>query len=121
MSPAAAEIARIEHELDILRSRYANFERSARITKWLFIGLALIITSLWVVCLVYDPLAAALVAGIAFVLGGAIYLTRGDPEYRWIDVVSLGRLGARISEAEAIERMIVERETRLAEIGRRQV
>jgi hypothetical protein len=116
MNRAADEIARIEHELQILRSRYANFERSAKITNWLFIGVAVMIAFLWVVCVVYDPLAAALVAAIAFVFGGAIYLTHGDPEYRSIDVISLETLGARISEAEAIERMIAEREARLAEI-----
>jgi hypothetical protein len=119
MGPAADEITKIEHELDILRSRYAIFQRWARITKWFFIGVATIISCVGVgYGIVYDSLVAAIVSVVVVVLGGAVYLTRGDRDYRWIDMISPGPgpLGTRTSEAAAIERMITEREARLVEI-----
>ncbi len=130
MSSAPDEITRIEHELDILRSRYATFQRWAKITKWYVIGLAVtILLGLLALVgsgLVYDPLAAVVISGIFLLIGGGLYLTR-DKEHRWIDAVSIppgwpwGRMfniGPK-SEAEAIETMITERERRLAEIKAR--
>jgi hypothetical protein len=129
MSPAADEIARIEHELDILRSRYAIFRRWARITKWYFIALAVIVPSFVVTYAPFDdPLAVVIVAGIVIVIGAGLYLAR-DRDYRWIDAVSpppgwprgngFGPWSGPKSEAEAIETMIAEREARLAEIKNR--
>jgi hypothetical protein len=132
MSPAADEIARIEHELDILRSRYAIFERWAKIMKWFSISLAVVVTAAIVgYGIVRDPLVAAVMALVVVVIGGAIYLIRDSSAYRWIyltrassadrwiDSVSPSpgwRCGGPKSEAAAIETMIAEREARLADI-----
>jgi hypothetical protein len=128
-SPAADEIAKIEHELDILRSRYAIFERTAKIAKWCFIVVTVAILLAFVCYGIHDPLAAAIVGTIFVVIGGGVYLTRhSTPHHRWIDVASpppgwpWGRvfnIGPK-SEAEAIEIMIAERERRLIEIKARQ-
>jgi hypothetical protein len=131
MSPAPDEVARIEHELDILRSRYAIFQRWARVTKWFFIVVAAIVPPIIAIFVsdgvVRDPLAAAVVAAIVLVIGGGLYLTR-NRNYRWIDVVSIppgwpwGRvfnIGPK-SEAAAIETMIAEREARLVDVRKRQ-
>jgi hypothetical protein len=125
MSPAADEIAKIERELDILRWRYAIFQRWAKITKWLFIGVAVTISlALAGYGVLYDALVAVIVSVIVVVIGGGFYLTRNDTEPRWIDVVSplpgwpwgrLFNIGPK-SEATAIETMIAEREARLAAI-----
>ena len=122
------EIARIEHELDILRSRYAIFQRWARITKWYVIGLAVIVPSFVVTYAPFDdPLAVVIVAGIVVVIGAGLYLAR-DRNWRWIDAVSpppgwphgngfgIGPWSGPKSEAVAIETMIADREARLAEI-----
>jgi hypothetical protein len=131
MSPAADEIAKIEHELDILRSRYAIFQRWAKITKWFFIGLAVTISLAFVgYGVLHDALVAVIVSVIVVLIGGGFYLTRNDTEPRWIDMVSpppgwprwhdgpwgrIFNIGPK-SEAAAIETMIAEREARLAEI-----
>jgi predicted membrane chloride channel (bestrophin family) len=126
MSPAAAEIAKIEHELDILRSRYAIFQRWAKIMKWFFIGLAVTISLAFVgYGTLHDALVAVIVSVIIVVIVAGLYLTRNDTAYhRWIDVVSpapgwpwgrIFNIGPK-SEAAAIETMIAEREARLADI-----
>jgi hypothetical protein len=116
MNRAADETAKIEHELDILRSRYAIFQRSARIMKWYIIALAVIAASAGVgYSLAYDPLVAAIIVVVVAVVGVAFYLTRGQAP-RLIDFTSPGPDYARISEAAAIETMIAEREARLADI-----
>ena len=120
MSPAADEIAKIEHELDILRSRYAIFQRWARIMKWFFISLAVAVTAAIVSYgIVRDPLVAIVMTVVAVVIAGGAYVTRGDRNRRWIDVASPGPDYGRQSEATAIETMIADREKRLAEIKAR--
>jgi uncharacterized membrane protein len=119
MDRAADETAKIEHELEILRSRYGIMVRWARIMKWYVIGLAVVLTSVGVgYGLVYDPLVAAIIAVVVTVLGVAFYLTR-DRNWRWIDCASPRAEYAKISEAAAIETMIAEREARLADIRKK--
>jgi hypothetical protein len=121
MSPAPDEIARIEHELDILRSRYAIFQRWAKIAKWFFIGLAMtLLLALVGYGTVYDPLAAVIVSMIFLMIGGGLYLTGNvTGRDRWIDIAAPGPAYGRQSEATAIETMIADREKRLAEIKAR--
>jgi hypothetical protein len=86
MSPAAAEIAKIEHELDILRSRYAIFQRWAKIMKWFFIGLAVTISLAFVgYGTLHDALVAVIVSVIIVVIVAGLYLTRNDTAYHPLD------------------------------------
>jgi hypothetical protein len=129
MNRAADETAKIEHELDILRSRYAIFVRWARITKWYAMAAAVFATCLALTYApLHDPLAVFVVAAMVIVFVAGLYLVR-DRNWRWIDAVSPApgwphapgfwpRRGVE-SEAIAIEAMIAEREKRLAEIKAR--
>ena len=129
MTTNAAEIAKIEHELDILRSRYAIFAYWATVVKWVFMAAAVIVVALILILGVFrDPLLAGFMAFVIAAIVGTIYLgMRG--KLRWIDVVSpapwprgFGWGGASIfergprSEAVVVEDMIADREARLAEL-----
>jgi hypothetical protein len=124
MNRAADETAKIEHELEILRSRYAIFRRWARITKWYVIVVAVIVTCFAVAYAPFhDPLAVVVVAAMVILYVGGLYLAR-NRDYRWIDAVSpppgwphgnMFGIGPK-SEAAAIETMIADREARLADI-----
>jgi hypothetical protein len=127
MTDNAAEIAKIEHELEILRTRYATFERWAKVVKSFVIGIAAIVSVTTIgYGVIYDPLVAALVILVVAVIAGAFYLTGDYRAIRWIDVVSpppgwpreIGWFPHRgpASEAIAIESMIAIREARLAEL-----
>jgi hypothetical protein len=123
MTPASDEIAKIEHELEILRSRYSIFERWAKITRWYVIGAAVIASSALVgYAFFHDPLVGAFAAVIVMIIGGLLCLAR-DNDIRWIDVVSwwpwgrIYNIGPK-SEAVAIETMIAEREARLIAVSR---
>jgi hypothetical protein len=126
MNRAADETAKIEHELEILRSRYAIMVRWAMITKWYAIAAAVFATCLALTYAPFhDPLAVFMVAAIVMVFVAGLYLVR-DRNYRWIDAVSpppgwphapgFGPWRGPRSEAMAIETMIAEREARLADI-----
>ena len=122
MGPAADEIAKIEHELDILRSRYVIFQRWARIMKWFSITLAVVVTAAIVSYgIVRDPLVAVVMTVVVVVIAGGAYLMPGSA-YRWIDLASPSpgwRCGGPKSEAVAVEAMIADREKRLAELKAR--
>jgi hypothetical protein len=133
MSPAPDEVARIEHELDILRSRYAIFQRWARITKWYCIGIAVTVPAalIWYAMryvVAFDPFIAGFMIIATLLVCAGLYLAR-DRNWRWIDAVSpppgwprapgFGPWKGPQSEAIAIEAMIAEREARLAALKRR--
>ena len=119
MTDNAAEIAKIEHELEILRSRYAIFAYWAKVVKWVCIGAAVVIPTLLILAAVTkDPIMALL---IAFAVGLPVLVTclfAAFSRFRWIDLVSPAPWGGLWykSEAMAIEAMIAEREARLAQL-----
>ena len=89
MADNAAEIAKIEHELEILRSRYAIFERWAKVAKWFVIGVAVIVSATIIgYGLIHDLLVAMLMTLVVVVIAAAFYLTGDYRALRWIDVVS---------------------------------
>jgi hypothetical protein len=101
MNDDRSEAAQIERELEILRSRYALMERSAKVAKIgnmpaLFMSLAILV-----------------IAALSVLL---------YPNARWIDIVTpepfaAGRFSHRTSEAEIVETQIADREQRLAQIN----
>ncbi len=116
----AAEIAKIEHELEILRSRYAIFSYWAVVVKWFCIVAAVIIVALLVLMAVTrDPVMALLLTFVVVLFPLAFCLSLKD--LRWIDVISpgppwgRGSLG-RQSEARIVEEMVAEREARLKQL-----
>ena|SRR5688572_19134000 len=89
MSDNAAEIAKIEHELEILRTRYATFERWAKVAKWLLIGITVIVSATIIgYGLIYDLLVAALMIFVITVVAAAFYFTGDYRTLRWIDWIS---------------------------------
>jgi hypothetical protein len=127
MTDNAAEIAKIEHELEILRTRYATFERWAKVAKWFVIGVAVIVSATIIgYGLIHDLLVAVLMIFVIVVIAAAFYLTGDYRNLRWIDGIShppgwpreIGWFPYRgpASEAIAIESMIAGREARLAEL-----
>jgi cytochrome bd-type quinol oxidase subunit 2 len=134
-----AEIARIRHELDILRARYATYERWGRVLRiffmiWtpLFFALA---AALIVKAFMADPFMGGFFAVLAVVACLLLWLTRGPNSSlpflrgRWVDAASSMGAGislypgvasvrlTRRSDAREIEDQIAERERRLAELG----
>jgi hypothetical protein len=109
-----AEIARIEHELSILRERYANFEGSARWVDWFMSGASIVVAGFGGIVL-----AAGHSWGLPFLLLGLlIWAGRYYAEKNGLtmDTVSHAFRGSVRSEAEAVVQMIAEREQRLTEL-----
>jgi hypothetical protein len=140
-----AEIAQLRHELDILRSRLALYERWGRIVRifimiWTPLFATVIIFGL-VKVFQFDVLMGGFFVALAAVIGLAAWLIRGWGRPRpskgrswWTDIVAppmgprsfaagipaftfygLGR--RRRNDAEIIEDQIAEREHRLKELG----
>ena len=133
-----AEIARIKHELDILRARHALYAKWGRILKLVIMPLiAAAFVAVAVMIFTYDALYAifficTMCAVVALIL---LYLRDGRFGYAgrrfgWIDLASppirftnrYADLGSflvrrRPSDAQMIEEQIAERELRLAELG----
>jgi hypothetical protein len=137
-----AEIAQLTHELDILRTRLALYERWGRIVKiffmiWTPLFAAVVIFGL-VKVFQFDVFMGGFFVALAIVIGLAAWLMRGWGRPRrakghslWTDIVAppmgprsfaagippfygLGR--RRRSDAEIIEDQIAEREHRLKEL-----
>ena len=113
------ERLRIEHDLAILRSRYALMQKWAIITKWFVIACCPVLAAIVVYALIAaEPLEAALVVFLVSILVTIMIVLR---HVRWIDAISGPPRGFSaspgISEARAIESMIAEREQRLRELG----
>jgi hypothetical protein len=137
-----AEIERLRHELDILRTRLALYERWGRVVRVVFLIWAPLVGALVVLGLVklvrYDPYMGGFFVALTLIIGAIFWLSR-DPAAAhrragrsfWTDVVApppwphgfapgippFYGWGRRSSDAELIERQIAEREQRLAELG----
>ena len=116
---ASDERLKIEHDLAILRSRYALMQKWAVITKWFFIGCCPVLAAIVVYALIAgDTVSAALTVFLVLILAMAVIAL---PPIRWIDAISGSPHGfagtLAVSEARAIESMIAEREQRLRELG----
>jgi hypothetical protein len=119
MSDVNDEVAQIEHELEVLRSRYALMERSARITKFAFIVFLAIMAALAIFAIAVGNAPAIFLS--LFILVAAALQVLLSPNTRWIDIVTPEPFAARTfarrtSEAEIVESQIAERELRLADI-----
>jgi hypothetical protein len=118
MSPAADEIARIEHELEILRSRYAVFGRGA---EW--VRRTLIVAGFIVACLILWRVLHGDFFGTAMIVvvcATGLLIVVSSRKDRLIDIVSPIRVRpSSLSEAQEIEEMIALREKRLAELKER--
>lgn len=110
--------ARIEHELEILRTRYALMEKWARITQWFFVIACGVLAIVAIVAFMMgDPeiggVCLLAVCGTAFFV---LWFWNGG----WIDMISATPTELRTwgtpSEARAIETMIAEREGRLQDL-----
>ncbi|MEA2992598.1 MAG: hypothetical protein QOD40_1518 [Alphaproteobacteria bacterium] len=128
----ATELAQIEHELEVLRSRYAIMERWGRILKAFFlVFLPLAASGIVIYALMDDVVVGLFIIGIVLAVAAIIWLSRDDTKnpsglpVRWIDMASpngpwnnyfLYRAARFPSEARAIEEMIAARETLLAEL-----
>jgi hypothetical protein len=119
MSDVNDEVAQIEHELGVLRSRYALMERSARITKVAFIVFLVIMAALAIFAIAEWNVPAIFMSLIILVAAALQVLL--FPNTRWIDIVTPEPFAARTfarrtSEAEIVESQIAKRELRLADI-----
>jgi hypothetical protein len=119
MNDVSGEVAQIEHELDILRSRYTLMERSARVTKVAFVAFVTIMAVLAIYGMVLGQAAAIFMSIGVLVIVALLALT--TPGVRWIDIVTPEpfapwTFSRRRSEAQIVESQIAEREQRLAEI-----
>ena len=127
-----AEIAQIKHELEILRARYALYERWGRILRTFFmVGVPLAIFLIAAKLISTDPLMGVFFLGMCAVIGALFWLSGNGP-VRWADVASMrglpismspgiphpyGPRGRTTSDARLIEGQIAEREQRLLELG----
>jgi hypothetical protein len=124
----AHEVAKIEHELELLRESYATMVYWARVLKVFIWSLTIPLA-----CVIAYAMYTDVLAGIVFMMASLavialIWISRDiDTQYRWIDFATprnLGwfgpwpRRGDPISEAQAVEFLITEREQRLAELKR---
>jgi len=115
------EIREIEHELTILKRRYANLDRTARWMRMAFYVLIIVLGELIVAGAVLG--LPAFSVGVALPLIAALLIpwsvALSNPGMRWIDYVggsSLGtwRVGIKQTEAMAVEHMVAEGLERLA-------
>jgi hypothetical protein len=133
-----SEISQLEHELEILRSRYALMERGRRALKIFFVvmlpPLAIVIAGVAVYALVTDIVVGLYIVGITVAAAVLVWIGRDTKEpsaavkrpLRWIDKVSLPGFSdgfhfhQQLSDAQVIEEMIALREKRLGELKRTQ-
>jgi hypothetical protein len=124
-----AEIAEIRRELDILRARYASYERWGNVLKnffkvWLpLFGLMMLITAITV--FKFD-IAYGVFFVVMMVVVGALFWLSGPPSNPnfWIDLASpitspfrQGLFRRSPSDAQLIEEQIAQRVQRLADLG----
>jgi hypothetical protein len=111
MTGGAEEIAKIERELDHLRERYAIFQRYGVWALWVWMALVLAFAGFTLESLIRGNLVGAIVPFIGLVIAAvAAFRHRGQ---RLIDVLSMPGFG---TNAREVERIIAERETRVAEL-----
>ena len=129
-----ADTGEINRDLELLRTRYANYERSAMVMRALVVYIIpLIAFAVAIKLFLFDPLYGAFFVVVSVLFFGAAFWFVGSLGLRWIDFVSQSPRGiynpyfftpdvapdqrAR-SEAELIEWQIADRERRLRELGR---
>jgi hypothetical protein len=126
-----SEISQLEHELEILRSRYALMERSRHALKFF---VAIVIAGLVIYALVMDVVVGLFIAGMSAAVAVLAWIGRDTEKpaatvrrpLRWIDKVSLPsfdhgfHFGQQLSDWQIIEEMIVLREKRLTELKQAQ-
>jgi hypothetical protein len=137
MTESSAEIAQLEHELAILRSRHAIMERSIRVLKVFFAALVPLLAITVAALIIYafiDIVVGLFIVGISAVVAILSWIGRDTESpraalprpLRWSDKVSFPvglSSGAWLSfnprsEVEIIEEMIALREERLTELNR---
>jgi hypothetical protein len=113
MSPAADEIAKIEHELAILRERYTLYQRGAVWVRRTLIVAGIVVAGLILWRLILgDFFGTAL---ITILCGAMLASSIGYRKWRLIDIVSeIRTMPHGRSEAREIEEMIALREKGLA-------
>ena len=124
MDRGTGEIAKIEHELEILRPRYAIFAYWAVVVKWFCTIAAVVVLALLALLATREPVMALFMTFVAVFVVLMVWLSHPHVgRFRWIDLVSPApRLawGSWVrrpaSEAMSIETMVAERETRLAQL-----
>lgn len=131
-----AEIAQINRELEVLRGRYAIYQRIAFMTRGVFMvlmpALAIGVIGVAIMLRQFDAFPGILLVAAALVLPLAIRWLVVSSGLRWIDLVSSQARGIydpyffypdakppgrTPSDAELLERQIADRERRLAESG----
>jgi hypothetical protein len=130
------EIEQIRHELEILRTRHALYEKWGRVLRLFFAIIApitaIVVAIAGIAFRGADPAIAIFVTVPVIVVCAIIYLifSPRDPRRGWIDLASPPRpfaypprtigaflFAARPSDALIIEEQIAAREHRLAELG----
>jgi hypothetical protein len=130
-----AEITQIEHDLEILRARYAGYQGTARILKSIAIGLGLIIAIgalvLAIKIFAFDVLYGVFYTVVLLIFVPALVWAIRYAGIRWIDLAaprlrgiydpdffkSDGVRQPTRSEAEVTEQQITDYERRLSELG----
>jgi hypothetical protein len=131
-----AEVEQINRELEILRGRYAIYQRIALVTRGVFMvlmpALAIGVIAAAIMLRQFDLFPGILLVAAALVLPLAIRWLILSSGLRWIDLVSSQARGIydpyffypdakppgrTPSDAELLERQIADRERRLTELG----
>jgi hypothetical protein len=115
-----AEIAQINHELEILRERLASYERRVRRLKtffmWLYIAPLLILA----IISFHDPATGLFIGAGLVVMCLVVFLWRSLGFKRVVEVFVGAVFGVftvqRATDGQMIEEQITERERRLAEL-----
>jgi hypothetical protein len=118
------EAARLQHELAMLRERYAIIERNGRRIKVFCLLTPIPLISVAVYALWKDFVAAAFFLAFIAIIAILLRLLRTEKAepFRWIDFgtpsPSMSEFAPGPSEARKVEAVIAEREARLRELAR---
>jgi hypothetical protein len=130
-----AEILQIKHDLEILRARYASYQRLARIVKPIYITfgliLAVVVLAVAVKIFAFNAIYGLFFVAVLLIFAPALVWAVGDTGIRWIDLAAprvrgiydpdffkpdRARWPTR-SEAAVTEQQIADYERRLSELG----
>ena len=130
-----AEILQIKHDLEILRARYAGYQRLARIVKPIYITfgliLAVVVLAVAVKIFAFNAIYGLFFVAVLLIFAPALVWAVEDTGIRWIDFAAprvrgiydpdffkpdRARWPTR-SEAEVTEQQIADYERRLSELG----
>ena len=114
------EIAQINHELEILRERRANWERNDRMLRAFFLAFPIVLIPVLTILFFHDPVAGFSIWSMIFVMCVIAFLLYPlDPTKRTNRIVNvvMGNFSfQRRSNPDILEEQIAERERRLAEL-----